>query len=290
MSEAQETSFLDLLHVSDKSVRKPFFLILYGAANVGKSGACLNAPDPFYVALESGTDWIPAPKFVDAKGRPIAARTVGQVHDMLKWLLNRANREKLERPVKTVILDCLGFFEAMIYEDILLKHPNTSGKDPKIAKSIVDLGYDGMGYAMDYWVELLAMVEAFKKRGINVIFITHSTTANTTSPDGKSYKEIVMALQKYGKYDVPELLQRACDYCYYMSTEVETVKVGAGSWAKNVGTAKGTSRTVVTTRRTSLFFAKTRPINEELIPDNYYYDIYDRNEVQKTIFNDIQTA
>ena len=289
MSEP-ELSFLDSLNVSNKSVRKPFFLILYGAANVGKSGMCLNAPSPFFVALESGTDWLPAPKFVNGKGEPIAARTVDQAYDMLKWLLNRKNRDTLASPVETVIFDSLGFFEAMIYSDIIKKYPLTTGKNPVQVKSIVDLGYDGMGYAIDYWQRLLSAVESFKKQGINVIFITHSTTANTTSPDGKSYKEIVMALQKYGKHDVPELLARACDYCYYMSSEIETTKVGAGTWAKNVATAGNTSRTVITTRRTSLFFAKTRPINEELIPDNYYYDIYDRNDVQKQIFNDILFA
>ncbi len=282
--------FLSTLHVSSESTKEPFFGIVYGRANVGKTGFCLAAPDPFFVSLESGTDWIPAPKFVGADKRPIHAKTIDQIFQMLGWLLKASNREKLDSPVRTVVIDSLGFMEQMIYDDVLIKHPYTEGKTPKKVESIVDLGFDGMSYPMDYWNRLLSAVKAFKKHNINVILITHSHYINVTSADGKSYKEIGFALQSYGKHNVQELLSRACDWCYYMSMAIETVQVGSGKWAKTAAVGSNTSQVMVTTRQTPLFFAKTRAINEEKIPDQYFYSLEDRKEVQTQIFNDIENA
>lgn len=284
---SEENSFIDSLHVSNESIKSPFFMILYGKANCGKTGMCLNAPNPFFVSLESGTDWVPAPKFVNANKKPILPKTIDQFFDMLKFLMQKNNIEKLDRPVKTVVIDSLGFLETLIYAQIITEHPMTEGKNPQVVESIIDLGYDGMGYAIDYWQKLLSAVKRFKQLGLNVILITHSAYFNMTSPSGKSYKEIGMELQIYGKHNVPALLQRACDYCYYMSTEIETVEQGKGSWAKNVALGTHTSKTLITTRPTALFFAKTRTINEKDIPDTYIYDIFDRDEVQQQIFNDI---
>ena len=102
-----QPSFMDSLHVSSESIKGPFFMIVTGLANVGKTGLCLSAPDPFFVSLESGTDWIPAPKFVDGNKKPIIPKNVDQFFDMLKWLLNKNNRERLDKPVKTVVIDSL---------------------------------------------------------------------------------------------------------------------------------------------------------------------------------------
>jgi hypothetical protein len=285
-----EESFLDTLHVSNESKKGPFFLILYGKPCVGKSGMCINAPDPFYVSLESGTDWIPAPKFVDKTGEPIHAKTIDEVFQMLSWLLKASNRAKLEKPVKTVVLDSAGFMQKMIYDDVVLKHPFTEGKTPKKVESIIDLGFDGMGYPMDYWQRLLVAIAMFKKQGISFILITHSHYINVVSQDGKSYKEIGFELQNYGSYNVQDLLTRACDFCYYLSMTIQTVQIGSGKWAKNAAIGNSTGKTMVTTRSTPLFFAKTRAINENEIPDNYYYGLEDREEVQKQIFNDILNA
>lgn len=290
MEPNEPISFIDSLHVSSESIKGPFFMILYGPANCGKSGMCLNAPDPFYVSLESGTDWIPAPKFTAANKRPILPENVDQFFDMLNWIGKSSNRKKLDQPVKTIVIDSLGFFETLVYERVIQDHPMTEGKKPKKVESIVDLGYDGMGYTMDYWHRLLAAVKQFKARGLNVIMITHSAYINVTAPSGQSYKELAMALQIYGKHNVVELLSRACDYCYFMNSETEIVQVGKGTWSKNVAVGTHSSATIVTTRKTPLFFAKTRPIDETKIPDVYLYDLDSRADIQKQIFNDILEA
>ncbi|MFA5166765.1 MAG: AAA family ATPase [Candidatus Paceibacterota bacterium] len=281
-----DDSFLDSLQVASEPIKRPFLGVIYGEGGTGKTGACMYAPDPFYVSVEAGTDWIPAPKFVDANGRSIIAQTSEQLFQMIGWLCKKANIEKIDKPVKTVIIDSLGFAERLFYNDIVLNHPFTDAKEPKPVKTIIDLGYDGQGFAMDYWHRLLTGCEQLRKRGFNVILITHAAWANENSEGGKTYKKKEMALQVYGRHNVPELLKRSSDFVYFMSSEIMTSTVGAGKWTKNLGT-NSEAETVIHTRPTSLFYAKTRSIDGSNIPDAYSFTVETRKEVCTQMFNDI---
>ena len=279
-------SFLDEIKVSSAPINSPYFLTIYGDGGIGKSGLCLSARDPFYVSIDPyGADWIPAPKFIGNDGKVYFPKTSEELLDMTKLLLKKSFVDSLEKPVGTVIIDGLGFAQRLFYKDIVEKNPFTTTKEPKKVESIVDLGYDGQGMVMQYWERLLNMVHPFKKRGINVIFITHSIKVNDTSPSGDTYKRIDMELQAYGNHNVPGLLKKECDAIYYMSGEVNTITKNR----KTSADGRNTSQLMVSTRQTSLFYAKTRPgINEERIPDSYYFDASSRSSVATQIFNDLE--
>lgn len=279
-------SFLDSIKVSSEPVKSPYFLTLYGDGGIGKSGLCLSARDPFYISIDPfGADWLPAQKFIGNDGKVYTPQSVSELFDMVKLLMKKDFVSTLEKPVGTVIIDGLGFAQRLFYKDIIEKNPYTTTKEPKKVESIIDLGYDGMGMAIEYWERLLAMVPHFKKRGMNVIFITHSIRVNDTSPSGDTYKRIDMELQAYGQYNVPGLLKKECDAIYHMSGEVNTVTKNR----KTMADGRNTNQLVVSTRQTSLFYAKTRPgIDENRIPDAYYFDASSRADVAKQIFNDLE--
>jgi hypothetical protein len=281
------SNFLSSLKVSNSVTRRPYFMVIYSAGGVGKTGLCLYSQDPFYVGFEPGIDWVPSQKFVDNNGLAIIPKDVDQAYDMIKWLIPSSNRDALEKPIRTVVIDSLGFFQDLVYADIVAKNPFTKGKEPKKVTCIQDLGYDGMGMAMSYWDRLLKAVDVLQSKGLNVIMITHSHRVNVTGESGESYKIIDMDLQSYGSYSVPELLKRRADWVYYLTNEVSTVTTGTGNRSKTSAIGNSTAQMRVQTRASSLAFAKCRPEKEENIPDFYYLSAFDREEVATKIFNDI---
>jgi hypothetical protein len=231
-------SFLDELEVDSKPVLGPYFGLIYGPPGVGKTGMCLFAPNPYYLATEDGTDWIDAPR-LKKNGKVYLPKDWGELLDMLTFIRSNANKpnSRINMPVKTLVLDSTRFIEQHIYEHILntkyqKEFKGDADKERLIYNAIDELGYDGRGFAMPYWNRLIAAAKAFKLKGINVIFISNSRPVNVTGKDQKTHKEIDMALQSYGNHCVPGLLAAAADWVYYMDTECETATIGKGSWAK----------------------------------------------------------
>jgi hypothetical protein len=295
VSEEQPLSFMDSLEVSSGSINRPTLGIIYSFAGAGKTGLCLHAENPFYVALENGVDWIPEPaqkftKTVNGKRVTILPRTIDQFWDMLKWLMKSENTAKLPHPIKTVVIDSLGFFEALNEIDVIQKHPSTGGKEPKPVTCIADLNYDGRVFAMDNWRKLLTVCKMLRdKCGYNVILITHAHRVNTTAENGDSYKIIDMELMSYGNCNVPALIKKDADWCAYLSSEVNTIKRGEGQRLKTLANGTTLSESVLHVRSTSLFYAKVRSSNEKSIPDAYFFNYENRESVAKKFFADMNS-
>lgn len=290
MSEEQQLSFMDSLEVSSGSISRPTLGVIYSIAGQGKTGLCLYAENPFYVALEGGCDWLPEPaqkftKDVNGKRVTVIPKSVDQVWDMLKWLMKSENISKLKHPVKTIVIDSLGFFELLNEIDVVKKHPLTSGKDPKQVNCIADLNYDGRVFAMDNWKKLLTVCRLMMdKCGYNVILVAHANRFNVTSESGDSYKIIDMDLMKYGNCDVPALIKKDADYVAYLSSEVNTIKRGEGNRAKTIANGSTLVESVLHVRATSLFYAKVRSTIESQIPDTFYFNHENRESVAKEFF------
>jgi hypothetical protein len=290
VSEEKELSFIDSLEVSSEKVERPTLGILYGASGQGKTGLCLNADHPFYVALEDGVSWLPTraqrfTKIVNGKRITVIPKSVDHVWDMLKWLMKKENIAKLEHPVKTIVIDSIGFFEPLNEMDVVQKHPFTAGKSPKPVSCIADLNYDGRIYAMDNWKKLLTVCKLMmSKCGYNIILLAHSARVNDTLENGDSVKVIDLGLMKYGDADVPTLLKRDADWVAYLSSEVNTIKRGEGNRSKTIVTGTTAVESIIHLRATSLFYAKVRSEYEDEIPDAMYYSRENREEVAKEFF------
>jgi hypothetical protein len=293
--DEEKQSFIDSLEVSSGSINRPTLGVIYSYPGQGKTGICLYAENPFFIALENGVDWLPEPaqkftKNINGKRVTVIPKSVDQVWDMLKWLMKSENVAKLPHPVKTVVIDSLGFFEALNEIDVVQKHPVTIGKDHKPVNCIADLNYDGRVYAMNNWKKLLTVCRLMMdKCGYNVILVAHANRFNVTSESGDSYKVIDMDLMKYGNCDVPALIKKDADYVAYLSSEVNTIKRGDGIRAKTLANGSTLVESILHIRATSLYFAKVRSNKEQEIPDAYFFNYENREEVAKKFFADMNS-
>lgn len=297
MAEQQEqSSFLSNLSATKGSIDRPWTGIFYGEGGCWKTGTASIAPDTFFLAVENGVDWVEDSLFFketyidehgEQKQRAYVPKTSDEFFLMLRELCKKSYRQSLPHPIKTVVIDSLGFLQPLFYNDIVSKNPFTKASEPKEVKSIIDLGYDGMGMAMAYWNKLLTMCTVLNNKGINVLLITHSEKINNSTKDGRQYKEIGFALQRYGAYNVQELLSRHVDFVYFFDFETMTSTHGKGNRAKTMANGTTEANVVVSTRQTSLFYAKKREKKGKNTPDSYELNAENRDEVSKQIFNDL---
>ena len=259
--------------------KEPYLGVIYGTGGVGKTFLAKYSESPCFLPLEAGTNKLP--KGIDRyDARP---QNIDDFFEMMRHLIANPGR------CKTAIIDSMGFFETLVYADILIKNPTTGGDKPKPITDISQYGF-GSGYAMamGYWQKLLKGVDALQGKGMNVIFITHSHLISVPTESGDTYKMHGMALQKFGQSDVPELLRRRSDWCLFMQSTAKTSKIkNQFGGSKTVAMTGSRPQVIVHTRATSSFFAKVRAADESKIQDYYEINPNDIDGSSKAIFNDI---
>jgi hypothetical protein len=249
-------------------------MAIYGQGGVGKTFLASYAEDPMYIGLESGTNLVPAKKF------NVKPKCIDDVYEMIRYVI------KYPDSCKTVVIDSLGFFQSMVYADILKKNPSTGGKDPKPVNGIIDYPFhSGYAMALPYWEKLMVAIDALQSKGKNVILITHSQLKNATTEGGESYKVTDFALQSPNNGDVCELLRRRLDICLFVESTAKTRKKSGGFSGSTTLPMVGSRPDVtVYTRATSRFFAKCRSIDETKVNDSYTIDSDNIDESSRAIF------
>ena len=286
-------SFLENITVGTSYKKTPYIGTIYGKGGTGKTGLAVYAPSPFFICVEHGTKWIFGNKqlegiaqtYLDANNNIVMPSTADEFFDAIRWLCNRKNLALFQQPIKTVVIDGMGFIERLFYRDLVEKNPEKNGKP---VLDITDLGYDGQLKAMEYWEKLFSGCERLRAVGLNVILITHSLLKNADNADGSRYKYIDMELQTFGNANVPNLFAKRSDFVYYIDCQVTTSTQGAGNWKRSVANGRNESVYQVHTRQTPLFYAKSRSVDGSLIPDVYTFDLQDRETVAKQIFEDLE--
>jgi len=297
-------NFLDNMTVGTAYKKTPYIGAIYGAGGTGKTGLAVYAPDPLFIPLEPGTRWIFGNKELQGLAQCLKDKDGNMFiptkaafedeHDQLfqtvRWLCNKKNHAAFEKQVKTIVIDGMRFAENMFYADIVRCNPMTEGKSAKKVMDITDLGYDGMMKVIPYWERVFAAAERLRSIGFNVIFIAHSARRNDDAPDGTRFKYIDMDLQSYGEAKVPNMFQARCDWVYYIDSAVQTKTSGAGKWTRTVASGTSEAEFNIHTRKTSLFYAKSRSVDGSLIPDAYSFTIESRAETAKQLFADLENT
>lgn len=146
-------------------IERPLRAVIYGPEGCGKSTFGANAPAPIFIAAEDGTDQLDVQRFP----KPTEW---GDVLAALRTLLTETH------PFKTVVVDTLDAIEPLIWRAIVARANKAE------IKSIEDFGY-GKGYAaaLDEWRIMLALLDALRNKGMNVLLLAHSWIKTFKSPE-----------------------------------------------------------------------------------------------------------
>jgi hypothetical protein len=153
--------------------------IIYGPEKSGKSSLASMLPSPVFIDIEHGT------ANLDVSRLP--CETIAEVKESIKWLAMEQHN------FATVVIDSADWLEQMIVKAIIEK-----AKDKEIT-SIEDFGY-GKGWTKvaETWKGLLDLSAPLSRRGMNVIFISHSRVKTVNEPgkdQGYEHYEMNVAKQ-----------------------------------------------------------------------------------------------
>jgi len=202
--------------------------VLYGTEGIGKTTLAAAFPAPVILDTEDGTRQIDCARVRCSDWMSLQAAMVELGGDAQGF--------------ETVVIDSVDWAERMVLEHMLRK----AGK-----KSIEDFGF-GKGYTMlaEQISALIRQADVLIGRGLNVVFVGHSTVKRTTPPDqdeGFDRYELKLSRQ------VGPLFQEWADallFCNYRTRLVE----GADGRTR----AKGGKERVMYAERTAAFDAKNR--------------------------------
>ena len=201
--------------------------VLYGDAGIGKTTLAAQCPGTLVLDTEDGS------RQLDVARAEIA-----------DW-------QSLTLAVKELAVDAQGFQTVVIdsadwAEKLLIEHlTKQAGK-----RSIEDFGF-GKGYTMlaEHWARFLDSCDRLIDRGMNVVFIAHSTVRRISPPDmtdGFDRYELKLTKQ------VSPLLREWCDLLTFATYKTKLVEGGDGRM-KATGKAR-----VLYTERSPAFDAKNR--------------------------------
>jgi len=172
------------MEINQGKIDTPFFIILYGAAGVGKSTLASFAPNPIFLDVENGT-------------KKLNVNRISGIKDFDDFLdcfkLNEIKQ------YDTIVIDSIDFLEQMIFEHVCNQH----GK-----KTITDFDYGkGFELAQRKWVTLLKSFKSLlENHNKNIIFIAHEQIKRFDNPLAESFDRYSLRLnQKSSSYIVAQV-------------------------------------------------------------------------------------
>jgi hypothetical protein len=158
-------------------VVEPFRILLYGEEKLGKSTFAAGAPGAIWLGADKGTGHLNVRRMPEPE-------TWADVLDALAEL----EENGAAHGVKTIVIDPLGWFEAILVRGII---PN-GGSLAKWG------GGHGAGYQemTTRWRQFMAAVERCWLRGMNILFIAHSAVKMFHDPLGPEFERYEVAADK----------------------------------------------------------------------------------------------
>ena len=170
------TQSTNSLPVSRGRITRPQKAVIYGPEGVGKSTLASLTPSPVFLDTEGGTHHLDVIRLDGASSWEEITAAVAQL-------------AKTEHPFKSLVIDTADWLEKRLSEHLCRK----ANKD-----SIEDFGY-GKGWVLltEEFARFLTSLDALLARGMNVVFLAHSTVKKFEAPDqAGSYDRFELKLSK----------------------------------------------------------------------------------------------
>jgi hypothetical protein len=217
------------LAISRGRITRPQKAVIYGPEGVGKSTLASLTPGPVFLDTEGGTHHLDVIRLDAASTWEEITAAVAQL-------------AKADHPFRTLVVDTADWLEKRLAEHLCRK----SNKD-----SIEDFGY-GKGWVIltEEFARFLNSLDALLARGMNVVFLAHSTVKKFEAPDqAGSYDRFELKLSK----QVAPLLKEWADLVLFANYVTRIAEKDSGK-TRGVG---GKERVLYATH-TAAYDAKNR--------------------------------
>ncbi len=146
--------------IKQKPKGRAFRSVIYGTDGIGKTTWASDAPNPVFLDLENGLQFIDAPRI------DVRESSFNDILKMIGLLI------KKEHEHKTLCIDSIDWLETKIWERVVFDNNQDGNK--KVISSIEEIGYaKGYVYALEYWEQLLRGLDMLVNKNVNIILIAH---------------------------------------------------------------------------------------------------------------------
>lgn len=195
-----------------QSKQMPSKIVLYGVPKIGKSRLASQWPDPLFIDIEGGLQYLG--KDVNATPR------LTQFDDVLGWLKHIHDNEELNP--KTIVIDSIDWLEQLAQKRLIKREGATSITDP----SVKAFAYNkGVSMAAEDAIKALTWLDAIhEKKGTTSLLIAHSEVKSVDLPNQDPYSRHQLKLSKGFASKVTEWgdLVIFADYSFHVSKEGKT--------------------------------------------------------------------
>lgn len=273
-------------NITNKSLKTPQKILLYGEPGTGKSYLASYAEKPFFLAVEKGCECIEDIgrfSYIDDNG--IEQVQVPKDWDTLIAMMRHlAKKETIAlHQYKTVVLDSGMFVDKLMAAKIIKDEPKVSREGKMVdVTNIAMYGFmEGYAKLISLWEIVIAWADKLNTLGLDVIIIAHATKVKHTDLNGTEYKRIEpdLCVAMGGRHSVADFLCARVDHVLYIESQAQVEKK-KGYMGKSVNVAIdggldefNRPEIKLFTRATNRFIAKTRTSNFKNVQDCYDIDI-----------------